>query len=216
MAVLIGYMAYRRPPSTVGLLWLCALALSLRCFFESVMVVFYLGPPLALIVLAAATCASWKRLVGASAIAVVATVFCFHRASEWGYWTPMVAFLVIGLACAWPGRAEVGISGAAPQIGASEMSPAPATDLRASNVLSIAARGRSTNQGIVLIGALFIARRRGPNKAAIAVVQSILNVVWHFLTTGTYYDDPVPTTSCGASPRPSKPRGFRSGSRLSA
>ncbi len=136
MAVLIGYMAYRRPPSTVGLLWLCALALSLRCFFESVMVVFYLGPPLALIVLAAATCASWKRLVGASAIAVVATVFCFHHASEWGYWTPMVAFLVIGLACAWPGRAEVGISGAAPQIGASEMSPAPATDLRASNVLS--------------------------------------------------------------------------------
>lgn len=110
-AVLIGYLAYRRPPSTVGLLWLCALALSLRCFFESVMVVFYLGPPLALIVLTAATCASWKRLAGAWAIAVVATVFAFHRSSEWGYWAPMVAFLAIGLACAWPGRAEVGIFG---------------------------------------------------------------------------------------------------------
>ena len=113
MAVLIGYMAYRRPPSTVGLLWLCALALSLRCFFESVMVPFYLGPPLALIVLTAATCMSWKRLVGAWAIAVVATVFSFHRFSEWGYWLPMVAFLAIGLACAWPGRADVGIFGLA-------------------------------------------------------------------------------------------------------
>jgi hypothetical protein len=75
------------------------------------MVVFYLGPPLALIVLTTATCASWKRLLGAWAIAVVATVYAFHRASEWGYWAPMVAFLAIGLACAWPGRAEVGIFG---------------------------------------------------------------------------------------------------------
>jgi hypothetical protein len=110
-AVLIGYLAYRRPPSAVGLLWLCALALSLRCFFESVMVVFYLGPPLALIVLTAATCASRKRLVGAWAIAMVATVYAFHRFSEWGYWLPMVAFLAIGLACAWPGRDAVGIFG---------------------------------------------------------------------------------------------------------
>jgi hypothetical protein len=115
-AVLIGYLAYRRPPSTVGLLWLCALALSLRCFFESVMVVFYLGPPLALIVLMAATCDSRRRLIGAWAIAPVATVFAFHRFSEWEYWLPMVAFLAIGLACAWPGRSEVGIFGDGPTI----------------------------------------------------------------------------------------------------
>ncbi len=113
VAILVGYMAYRRPPSKLGLLWLCALALSLRCFFESVMNPFYLGPPLALIVLTAATCVSWKRLVGAWVIAVVATVFAFHRFSEWGYWLPMVAFLAIGLACAWPGRADVGIFGQA-------------------------------------------------------------------------------------------------------
>src|ERR1019366_3876143 len=78
VALLVGFVAHRRPPSKVGLLWLCALALSLRCFFESVMVVFYLGPPLALIILTAATCASRKRLVGASAIAVLATIFGFH------------------------------------------------------------------------------------------------------------------------------------------
>jgi hypothetical protein len=110
-AVLIGYLAYRRPPSAVGLIWLCALALSLRCFFESVMDVFYLGPPLALIVLTAATCESRKRLIGAWAIAILATVYAFHRFSEWGYWLPMVAFLAIGLACAWPGRGAVGIFG---------------------------------------------------------------------------------------------------------
>jgi transposase len=35
-----------------------------------------------------------------------------------------------------------------------------------------------------------IARRRGPNKAAIAVAHSILNTTWHLLTTGSLYDDP--------------------------
>jgi predicted branched-subunit amino acid permease len=78
--------------------------------------VFYLGPPLALIVLTAATCPSRTRLIGAWVIAVGATVFAFHGASEWGYWTAMVAFLAIGLACAWPGRAEVGIFGDERQI----------------------------------------------------------------------------------------------------
>jgi len=35
-----------------------------------------------------------------------------------------------------------------------------------------------------------IARRRGPNKAAVAVAHSMLEVVWHPLTTGALYDDP--------------------------
>src|ERR1035437_5065405 len=35
-----------------------------------------------------------------------------------------------------------------------------------------------------------IARRRGPNKAAIAVAHSILNTTWHLLTSGALYDDP--------------------------
>jgi transposase len=35
-----------------------------------------------------------------------------------------------------------------------------------------------------------IARRRGPNKAAVAVAHSILAVAWHLLTNGTYYEDP--------------------------
>ena len=35
-----------------------------------------------------------------------------------------------------------------------------------------------------------IARRRGPNKAAVAVAHSILETTWHLLTTGTLYQDP--------------------------
>jgi len=35
-----------------------------------------------------------------------------------------------------------------------------------------------------------IARRRGPNKAAIAVAHSILNTTWHLSISGALYDDP--------------------------
>ena len=34
-----------------------------------------------------------------------------------------------------------------------------------------------------------IARRRGPNKAAVAVANSMLNVAWHLLTNGELYQD---------------------------
>jgi len=35
-----------------------------------------------------------------------------------------------------------------------------------------------------------IARRRGPNKAAVAVANSIVAVAWHLLSNGALYDDP--------------------------
>src|SRR5438132_13996506 len=35
-----------------------------------------------------------------------------------------------------------------------------------------------------------IARRRGPNKAAVAVANSILAAIWHVLTNGCVYEDP--------------------------
>jgi hypothetical protein len=35
-----------------------------------------------------------------------------------------------------------------------------------------------------------VARRRGPNKAAVAVAHSMLECVWHLLTTGALYKDP--------------------------
>ena len=35
-----------------------------------------------------------------------------------------------------------------------------------------------------------IARRRGPNKAAVAVANSMLFTIWHLLSTGAFYQDP--------------------------
>ena len=35
-----------------------------------------------------------------------------------------------------------------------------------------------------------IARRRGPNKAAVAVAHSLLDVIWHALSTGELFTDP--------------------------
>jgi len=35
-----------------------------------------------------------------------------------------------------------------------------------------------------------IARRRGPNKAAVAVANSMLSTIWHLLTNGVLYEDP--------------------------
>lgn len=35
-----------------------------------------------------------------------------------------------------------------------------------------------------------LARRRGANKATVAVAHTILDVSWHLLTTGALYDDP--------------------------
>ena len=34
-----------------------------------------------------------------------------------------------------------------------------------------------------------IARRRGPNKAAVAVAHSLIEVIWHLLSTGAVFDD---------------------------
>ena len=35
-----------------------------------------------------------------------------------------------------------------------------------------------------------VARRRGPNKAAVAVAHSMLETAWHLLSTGATYEDP--------------------------
>ena len=34
-----------------------------------------------------------------------------------------------------------------------------------------------------------IARRRGPNKAAVAVAHSLVEVIWHLLSTGEVFED---------------------------
>jgi len=107
-AVVIGGVAWRLRPSLAALVWMGALALCLRCFFESVMDPFYLGPPLALILIACALRPGSRRLLTASVIMVVATVFSFHHLAEWTYWLPLMSLLTVGLACGWPGRNAFG------------------------------------------------------------------------------------------------------------
>jgi len=107
VAVGLGIVAWRVRPRALGLIWLCALALCVRCFFEAVMVPFYLGPAFAVVVLAASVWASWPRLLGAWGAAMAATVLAFHHLSEWDYWLPMVGLLALGLICALPGISEL-------------------------------------------------------------------------------------------------------------
>ena len=87
------------------MLWWAALALALRSVFESVMVAFYLWPPLAVVLVAAAT--KWRYLIPASAIAGVIT---FESQSDWrsawGWWGLMVAGLALALLFAGVPRRE--------------------------------------------------------------------------------------------------------------
>jgi hypothetical protein len=50
-----------------------------------------------------------------------------------------------------------------------------------------------------------IARRRGPNKAAAAVAHSLIELVWHLLSTGEVFKASATTTSRGAQTPSGKP-----------
>ena len=84
-------------------LWWTAVTLSIRSAFEPVMVAYYLWPPLAVALAAAAR--DWSRLLPAGCTAVGLTFFSqvqWHN--PWAWWTPMVAGLALTLFFArpWP------------------------------------------------------------------------------------------------------------------
>ncbi len=56
---------------------------------------------------------------------------------------------------------------------------------------SLIESAKSVGRGNTYLGAQYrrIAQRRGPNKAAVAVAHSILDITWHLLTTGALYED---------------------------
>ncbi len=93
------------------LLWWSAVTLAIRSAFEPVMVSYYLWPPLAVALAAAAR--DWSRLLPTGCAAVVLTFFSqVQWRNPWSWWTPMVAGLVLALYFA---RAR-GSAGAAPQV----------------------------------------------------------------------------------------------------
>ena len=84
-------------------LWWTAVTLSIRSAFEPVMVAYYLWPPLAVALAAAAR--DWSRLLPTGCTAVGLTFFSqvqWHN--PWAWWTPMVAGLALTLFFArpWP------------------------------------------------------------------------------------------------------------------
>jgi hypothetical protein len=81
-------------------LWWTGVALALRCVFESVMVAYYLWPPLAVALITASR--SWFRLVAAG---VVAATLSFVTQASWRNTWGWYAMVVVGLALAlWAGR----------------------------------------------------------------------------------------------------------------
>jgi hypothetical protein len=107
VAVGLGIAAYRWHPTWDALIWGCAVALSARCVFESVIVPFYLGPPVILCLVAAATRPRRWRLAVTFAAGLAVLIASYDRTGEWPYWLVMTALLTVALAAAWPGRDRI-------------------------------------------------------------------------------------------------------------
>ncbi len=84
------------PGALTELLWWTAVTLAVRSAFEPVMVAYYLWPPLAVALAAAAS--DWSRLIPTGCAAVVLTFFSqIQWHNPWSWWTPMVAGLALAL-----------------------------------------------------------------------------------------------------------------------
>jgi len=103
LSVLLGFYAYRHRPSSAQLVWLCCVALALRCVFEAVMDPYYLWPPLALAFVLLAR--SLPRLAVASVATAVLTWWSYRHLGPWEWWVPVVALLAVAVALAIPTQA---------------------------------------------------------------------------------------------------------------
>ena len=87
-------------------LWLVALTLALRSFFEPVMVPYYPWPPMAVALIPAAAL-GWRRLWAAGLLAGGLTAAAQGPShTVWIWWAPIVAGLAVLLALAHPKRAH--------------------------------------------------------------------------------------------------------------
>lgn len=100
-------------PDLHELVWWVALALFIRCAFESVMVAYYIWPPLAVALVCASR--SWFRL-GAAAVTSAALTFLSQLSwhGRWGWWAMVVAGTAVTLAIARPRRSPLVLATATP------------------------------------------------------------------------------------------------------
>jgi hypothetical protein len=101
LAVLLGFAVWWRPQAPILVLWLAAVVLASRCFFESVMTPYYLAPPLFLCLVLASR-QPRKRFWPVVAISLAVTVFAYQRMNPWLWWAPLVVGLVAILALVLP------------------------------------------------------------------------------------------------------------------
>ena len=106
-AIVLGIITFRLRPAHDAVIWGCAVALSARCFFESVMVPFYLGPPIILCLIAAAARPQWWRLAVVFLAGLALSATSYDRTGEWPYWLIMAGLLMVALVCSWPGTARI-------------------------------------------------------------------------------------------------------------
>jgi len=99
----------------------------------------------------------------------------------------MSRFPTAGHLCAWAGVAPASYESAGKRRPAGTRHGSPW--LRRS-LIEAGRAGARTKNSYYSAQYARIARRRGPNKAAVAVAHSMLNTVWHLLTTGALYQDP--------------------------
>lgn len=102
-AALIGLFVWRKRPDATGVIWLCGVALAMRCYFDPVMTPYYLAPPL-IVALVAAARMGRLRFGIAAVVGLADTAFAYYRFSPWAWWLPVVGMLTIVLACGYPGR----------------------------------------------------------------------------------------------------------------
>ena len=105
LSIGMGVWVNRRRPVGLEVMWLCGLALSLRCVFESVMNPYYLWPPLALLVLVVA-CSSWWRFAMTGAAAFAVTVYSYHRTGPWAWYLPVMVLLATAVMASWPSQSR--------------------------------------------------------------------------------------------------------------
>ncbi len=99
----------------------------------------------------------------------------------------MTRFPTAGHLCAWAGIAPASYESAGKRRPAGTRNGSPW--LR--RALIEAARAAARSKGTYFSAQYSrIAKRRGPNKAAVAVAHSILAVAWHLLSNNTTYQDP--------------------------
>jgi hypothetical protein len=107
LALVLGVYLWRRPQSTIKVLWFASMLLASRCFFEPVMTPYYLAPPLFLGLIMAAR-AGGPRFWAASVLSMEVTIFAYQHLNQWVWWSVIVLGLSGVVALGYPAESSSG------------------------------------------------------------------------------------------------------------